>query len=358
LRKRFAVAKHICKIDLTIELLASSDATQNQVRLFWPAPIMPDIKYDTISALVNNVKDSIEKIPYSKLNGQEGWWAPTIFGAENKYFVHAMVTDQSHFAERAYFLMRPDNRLISIIEGPSVVPHETYSWTMSFYCGPKEAHAMNQVNARLEETLDYSGVLAPLSKLLLKLLNFLYGYVHNYGLAILLLTLIIKLIMLPFTIGGERGLKKSNEVQKKMRYLEQKYKNDPERLRIEQAEVIKKHGLPQLASCLPMLAQFPIFIALSRVLNNSVDLYQAPFFGWITDLSAPDPYYILPAILIGGMILQGLSGDPAQRMMTLTAALILGAVSPNFAAGLVLYICASTLLSVLQIMIQKSVKAA
>jgi YidC/Oxa1 family membrane protein insertase len=107
-----------------------------------------------------------------------------------------------------------------------------------------------------------------------------------------------------------------------------------------------------------MLAQFPIFIALSRVLNNSVDLYQAPFFGWITDLSAPDPYYILPAILIGGMILQGLSGDPAQRMMTLTAALILGAVSPNFAAGLVLYICASTLLSVLQIMIQKSVKAA
>ncbi len=357
LRKRFAVAKHIYKIDLTIELLASSHAIQNQIRLFLPAPVMPDIKYDTVSALVNNIKGSIEKIPYNKLNGQEGWWAPTIFGTENKYFVHALVADQNNFAQRAYFLMAPENRLISILEGPSVVPQETYSWTMSFYCGPKEAHAMNQVNTQLEETLDYSGILAPLSKLLLKLLNFLYEYVHNYGLAILLLTVLIKLIMLPFTISGERGLKKSNEVQKKMRYLEQKYKNDPEKLRIAQAEVIKKHGLPQLASCLPMLAQFPIFIALSRVLNNSVDLYQAPFFGWITDLSAPDPYYILPALLIGGMILQGLSGDPAQRMVTLTAALVFGAVSANFAAGLVLYICASTLLSVMQIMIQKSVKA-
>jgi YidC/Oxa1 family membrane protein insertase len=181
--------------------------------------------------------------------------------------------------------------------------------------------------------------------------------VHNYGLAILLLTLIIKLIMLPFTIGGERGLKKSNEVQKKMRYLEQKYKNDPERLRTEQAEVIKKHGLPQLASCLPMLAQFPIFIALSRVLNNSVDLYQAPFFGWITDLSAPDPYYILPVILFTSMIMQGLAGDPSQRMMTITAALLFTAFSANFAAGLVLYICASTLLGIVQMVAQKSVKA-
>lgn len=358
LRKRFAVAKHICKIDLTVELLASAHAIQNQVRLFVPAPVMPDIKYDAVSALVNNVKGSIEKIALNKLNGQEGWWSPTIFGAENKYFVHAMVADQSNFAERAYFLTKPENQLISIIEGPSVVPTETYSWTLSFYCGPKEAHAMNQVNPRLEETLDYSGILAPLSKLLLKLLNFLYGYVHNYGLAILLLTLLIKLVMLPFTIRGEKGLKKSNEVQKKLRYLEQKYKNNPEQLRIEQAEVIKKHGMPQLASCLPMLAQFPIFIALSRVLNNSVDLYQAPFFGWITDLSAPDPYYILPAILILGMILQGLSGDPSQRMVTLVAALVFGTVSANFAAGLVLYIGASTLLSIIQILVQKSMKAA
>lgn len=358
LRKRFAVAKHACKIDLTIELLPSAHAVQNQVRLFWPAPVMPDIKYDTISALINNVKGSIEKTPYNKLNGQEGWWAPTVFGAENKYFVHAMVADQANFAERAYFLITPENQLVSILEGPSVTPHEAYSWTLSFYCGPKEAQAMNQVNAKLEDTLDYSGILAPLSKLLLKLLNFLYEYVHNYGLAILLLTLLIKLAMLPFTIGGERGLKKSNEVQKKMRYLEQKYKNDPEKLRIEQAEVIKKHGLPQLASCLPMLAQFPIFIALSRVLNNSIDLYQAPFFGWITDLSAPDPYYILPAILFASMILQGLTGDPNQRMMTISAALIFSAFSANFAAGLVLYICASTLLGIIQMTVQKSIKVA
>lgn len=357
LRKRFTIAKQMCKIDLTIELIHTTHANPDmQLRLFYPAPIMPDVASDVISALMSNVKGSLEKIPFAKLNEREGWWAPSIFGAENKYFVHAMVADPNNFTERAYFLKTLDNHLVSILEGPSSVQAGEHSWTISFYCGPKDAQAMALVNGRLEETLDYSGLLAPLSKLLLRILKFLYSYVHNYGLAILLLTLLIKLIMLPFTIKGEKSLKKSNEIQKKMQYLQQKYKHDPERLREEQAEIIKKHGMPQLTSCLPMLAQFPIFIALSRILGNSVELYRAPFFGWITDLSAPDPYYILPAIIILAMMLQGLAGDPKQRMMTMSMALVFGAFSANFAAGLVLYICASTLLGIVQMIVQKGLK--
>ncbi len=359
LRKRFTILKQIHKIDLALEITRNAGVEREvQARIFYPSPLMPDIKYDAVSALVSNVTGSIDKIAAKKVNLQEGWWAPSTFGSENKYFTHALIADPDGFVERAYYTMTPEDRLISILEGQSVQDAQTHSWSVSFYCGPKDAQAMAPVDEQLEQTLDYSGILAPLSKLLLKLLNFLYDYVHNYGLAIILLTLLIKLVMLPFTLRGERSMRQSTDISKKMQHLQRKYKNDPERLRLEQAELIRKHGMPQLAGCLPMLAQIPIFIALSRVLSNSIELYQAPFFGWITDLSAPDPYYILPIIIVLSMLAQAMTGDEKQRMMMLSMALVFGAISANFASGLVLYICSSTLLGVLQTTAQKKLKVA
>ncbi len=359
LLKRFTISKQIHKIDLALEIKPNAGVEREvQARLFYPSPVMPDIKYDALSAVVSNVKGSIEKIAAKKVNLQEGWWAPSIFGSENKYFVHALIADPDGFVERAYYTTTPEDRLISILEGQSVQDAKEGSWTISFYCGPKDAQAMAPVNEQLEETLDYSGILAPLSKLLLNLLNFLYSYIHNYGLAILLLTMLIKLVMLPFTLKGERSMKKSTDLQKKMKHLQQKYRNDPERLRLEQAELIKKYGMPQLTGCLPMLVQIPIFIALSRVLSNSIELYRAPFFGWITDLSAPDPYYILPVIIVLSMLGQAMTGDQKQRMMMMSMALVFGAISANFSSGLVLYIASGTLLGVLQTMLQKKMKVA
>lgn len=352
LRKRFVINKQLCKIDLFIELMGVKE--ENRVRILYPAPVMPDVKYDVVSGLVSNVKGSIEKIAYQKLNVREGWWAPAIFGAENKYFVHALIADSQHVIERAYYKITENQHLFSIVESGPITSDQ--AWSLSFYFGPKDMYAMSLVDDRLQETVDYSGILAPLSKLLLQILIFFYGYVHNYGLAILMLTLLIKLIMLPFTLTGEKNLKKTQAMQKEMQYLEQKYKHDRERFRLEQAELIKKHGMPQIASCLPMLAQLPIFIALSRVLNNSIELYKAPFFGWITDLSMPDPYYLLPIGIVLAMLVQALHGDPKQRMMMMSAALLFGAFSANWAAGLVLYICASTLLGILQTVLQKHFK--
>lgn len=351
LRKSFIVDKQECKIDVILDMKGNDKATQ--VRMLYPAPVMPDITNDAIAALVSNEKGTLEKIPYKKLNERDGWWSPSIFGSENKYFIHALVEDSQHFVERAYYKI-DDNQLISILESAPIGNDQV--WTLSFYIGPKDAQSMSQVDSRLEEALDYSGILAPLSKLLLKVLNFLYTYVHNYGLAILILTLLIKLIMLPFSMSSEKNLKKSHEMQKKMNYIQQKYKHDPERLRLEQAELIKKHGMPQIASCLPMLAQFPIFIALSRILGNSIELYKAPFLGWITDLSAPDPYYIFPLCIMAGMMIQALYADPKQRMLMMSMGVLFGAFSVNFAAGLALYICASTALGLVQGLFQKRIK--
>jgi YidC/Oxa1 family membrane protein insertase len=356
LRKRFNILKHLHKIDVTIEIEPNNADRAINARIFYPSPVMPDVERDQIAAVVTNVKGSLDKIQYDKLNLKEGWWSPAIFGAENRYFVHALIEDDSNFVERAYFTTTPDKKIISILEGPEVTTKT--GWTLSFYFGPKDTQAMGPVDERLEQTLDYSGLLAPLSKLLLKLLNMINEYVKNYGLAIIILTVLMRLFMLPFTLRGERNMRKSGDVQKKMQYLQQKYKNDPERLRIEQAELIKKYGMPQLTGCLPLLIQFPMFIALNRVLSNSIELYQAPFIGWITDLSVPDPYYILPALIGISMFVNALTMDPKQRSMMMVASLVIGVFSMNFASGLLIYISVSTLLGILQSSLQKKIKVA
>jgi YidC/Oxa1 family membrane protein insertase len=217
--------------------------------------------------------------------------------------------------------------------------------------GPKEAAAMSAVDFRLEDTLEYAGFFAPISKFLLYVLKILYGYVKNFGFAIILLTILVKLFLFPFTYGAEDSMKKRLEFDKKLRYLQQKYKDQPEILAHERTELIKKHGMPGLSGCLPLLLQLPIFIALSRVLSSAIELYNAPFIGWIQDLSAKDPYYILPLITALAMIAQSLvmpSGDAKQRISTFVMALIIGAVTANLAAGLALYICTFTILGFVQ----------
>jgi YidC/Oxa1 family membrane protein insertase len=146
-----------------------------------------------------------------------------------------------------------------------------------------------------------------------------------------------------------------------LRYLQQKYKDQPETLALERAELIKKHGMPGLSGCLPLLLQLPIFIALSRVLSSAIELYNAPFIGWIHDLSAKDPYYILPLITALSMVIQSMlmpSNDPKQRISTLIMALVIGAVTANLAAGLSLYICMFTILGVVQTQLLKAFKRA
>lgn len=356
LRKTFKVYKNILKVDLTNEIVSKNPAYKTTIRVFVPSPVMPSVKNDQISGIFINASGSIEKMPYAKLNLQSGWWRPTIFGAENRYFIHSMVSDVSACIDRAYFDALPENKMTVILESVEMTSGSVC--TASFYLGPKDEQAVAPVDSRLEETFEHSGMLAPLSKLLLRLLNFIYGYVHNYGYAIIILTILMRLFMLPFTVKGERSMKKGAEMGERMEYLKKKYKNDPERLRLEQAELIKKYGMPQVAGCLPMLLQFPIFIALNRVLSNSVELYQAPFIGWLQDLSAPDPYYILPILIMLSMLVNAFTLDAKQRSTMIIMAVALGAFSINFASGLLIYLIASTVLGVMQSYLVKSVRTA
>jgi len=355
IKKTYTIFKETHKLNLTVEV-AAKKSLENGVepRIFFPSPFSPEIPGGPFAVIENN-KKSVERTGGSSINEQNWWASPSLLGADNKYFSHVLIEDPDKFVQRGYYREPSAEKLFSILEGPTV--EKNGSWTLSFYFGPKEDVAMGRVDARLEQTLDYSGWLAPISKLLLAFLKYLYKYLGNYGLAIIVLTLLMRLLLLPFTMKADQGMKKRVELQKKMKYVEQKYKHDKDMLAQAKADLIRKHGLPGLGGCLPMLLQVPIFFSLSRVLSSSIEFYKAPFFLWITDLSAADPYYILPMVMSGAMILQGLLGDKNMRFPLIVMGLLFGAFLSNLSAGLGLYLAISTLLGLLQTTLQKRLRA-
>ena len=355
INKTYTIFKEIHKLNLTVEV-SSPKLLEDGIepRVFFPSPFSPEIPGGP-SAVFENDKGTVEIVSGSKINPQDWWAESTLFGADNKYFSHTLVEDENKFVQRSYYRAASNEKLFSILEGPKV--QKEGAWTISFYLGPKEEEAMARVDKRLEKTLSYSGWLAPLSKLLLEFLKYLYKYLGNYGLAIIVLTLIIRLILLPFTMKAGPGSKNQSELKKKMKYAEQKYKNDRDALARAKMELMRKHGFSGLGGCLPvLLIQFPVFLALRPVLHNSIEFYKAPFFWWITDLSAPDPYYILPGFMAAGMVLQGLLGDKNMRTMMVAMGFFIGYVIKDFSAGLVLYFAVSALLGVLQTTLQNKFK--
>lgn len=344
-RKTFTIHKHICQMDLTVQLIPRGDAVVS-ARILYPAPIMPQLKDQELTAAdVMYGADKFEKIYRYKVSPDSYWVKPAMFGVENKYYAHVLVADTDSFVQRAYYKIGDQkDELTAILEGPEV--NKEQSWTTSFYLGSKELHAMEQVSPHLSKIID-SGFFKPIYWFMLWLLNWLHDFLHNYGLAIIAMTILSRLILLPFALRAEQGNKSRAEIQKGLQYIQQKYKNDPEGRAKAQADFMRKHGMG-LAGCLPMFLQIPIFFGLSSVLSTSVQMYKTPFL-WMNDLSAPDPYYILPLLVIVGMLSSAFTaGDAKQRMPIIAMAFMFGAISSSMSAGLVMYIALSTLINMAQ----------
>jgi|GEM_PF-330671 len=320
-------------------------------RIIFSCPFIPALgTKDVLSSVVIDQNGVFKNTVRDKVDMQRGFYKPALFGSQDTYFVHALIEDKDQlgqqFVQRAYYTTNGNHTLFSLLEGPSITA--PYSCELSFYFGPKEIGMLAAVDSRLEKTLGYSGILAPLSKFLLYSLQWLYGYTGNYGWAIIALIMLMQLLMTPFTLQGERSGKKQKEFQKKMAYLQQRYKNDPEGLNRERTLLIQKNGIPGLGGCLPVLLfRVPTFFALNAVLNSAIELYQAPFL-WISDLSAVDPYFIFPIFVMIGMLAQAFTFEAEQRVQMVIMALVMGWFTSNLSAGLALYIATSTLLGVLQ----------
>lgn len=208
----------------------------------------------------------------------------------------------------------------------------------------------------LEDNLHLSvdfGLFGIIAVPILRGLEFFYDFVPNYGFAIILLTLLIRLITFPLQYKSFKSMKKMQILQPELQKVREKYKEDPQRLQKETMDLFKKSGANPLGGCLPLIAQMPIFFAFYQVLYNAVELVGAPFIFWITDLSIKDPFYVLPVLMGASLFLQMRlnptpTTDPMQKKIMMFMPLIFLFIMKDLPAGLNLYIFVSTIFGIVQ----------
>ena len=353
IEKIFTIDKHEHRIDLALTVKPQKTL---QPRLIWPSPHLQSLEEDDlITANITASNGKFKQVASGSVKFDQGFMQPQLFGTADKYFAFMMFSDKDLFAQRAYY-KSIDRCLLSFVEAKAIDKETT--WNISYYLGPKEPGSMAVVDVRLEKVLNY-GMFSFITKPVLSLLSFIETYTDNYGWAIILVTILMRLILLPFNLNAEKSRKKFEENQKKLEYITQKYKNDPDKLEEARLEHMRKHGTGGMLGCaLPMVVQIPFFIGLMGALNNSIQLYRAPFVFWIKDLSLPDPYFVLPFIVFISFLGTIFTGpgkkDPKTLMTPLAMALMFGAFSTTMSAGVTLYLATSMLLQVGQTQLQKA----
>lgn len=219
------------------------------------------------------------------------------------------------------------------------------------YSGPQDQDRLEQIAPGLELVVDY-GWLTFLAKPIYWLLSFLYGIVGNWGWAIVLLTCIVKAILYPVSAAGYRSMARMKEVTPRMKQLQDRYKDDKQRLNQAMMELYRTEKINPVGGCLPIMLQIPVFLALYWVLQGSVELRGAPWVLWVHDLAMPDPWFVLPAIMAVTMFLQILLNpkptDPTQARMMYIMPIVFSVMFFVFASGLVLYWLTNNVLSILQ----------
>jgi YidC/Oxa1 family membrane protein insertase len=219
------------------------------------------------------------------------------------------------------------------------------------FAGPKSAELLKSVDAHFYDLIDF-GWFATIAKVLLHLLRWFHEIIPNWGVAIVLLTLLVRMLVLPFNVSSYKSMKKMQVIQPLVKQLQEKYKDKPELLNAEMMKLWKEHKVNPVGGCLPMFLQLPIFFALFQVLGQAIELYQAPFFGWIHDLSLRDPWFVLPVLMAGAMFLQQkmtpTTMDPAQAKIMQFVVLLFAIPMAFFPSGLALYTCVSTIFGIIQ----------
>jgi YidC/Oxa1 family membrane protein insertase len=233
----------------------------------------------------------------------------------------------------------------------SVAPDTTATFDETLFVGPKLQADLETAGPRLELVADY-GVLTIIARPLFWLLGKAFALFGNWGVAIIAVTFLLKLAFYPLSEASGRSMAKMKTLSPRIKNLQDTYKDDKEKLGRAMMELYKREKINPVAGCLPVIIQIPVFLAFYWVLLESVEMRQAPFFGWINDLSSRDPYFILPAIMAAAMFVQyklnPTPPDPIQAKVFMIMPLVMSATFAFFPAGLVLYWVTNTLLSIAQ----------
>jgi YidC/Oxa1 family membrane protein insertase len=316
------------------------------------------------SALVNNSVEQISIDDIEKkgsLNGQVRWVA-----LESRYFATALMPlkDQEGAVR---FAKLPGSIVEAQYAEPeqTLAPRSTHQSQYQLFFGPKSMSAVKQAGHELSRIVDF-GMFDFLAKPCLWLMNFLYGIIPNYGVAIIILTMLSKIILWPLGTKSYKSMSQMKKLQPLIQELRGKYKNDRKKMNEEIMRLHRTYNINPLGGCLPMLVQIPVFFALYRMLDQAIELRHAPFIWWINDLSAPDrlfhfdfsipfmepPYGIPVLTLVMGATMfwqQKMTppaGDPTQAKMMLLMPVVFTFIFINFSAGLVLYWLVNNVLSI------------
>ncbi len=300
-------------------------------------------------------QDKFQKLPFSEIDkgklpskkASDGWIAII-----QHYFVAALLPPDK--VQRDFYASRLAEEFYSVgvkIPVGPIAPGAAESVAVAFYAGPQYQDNLDAVAPGLQLVVDY-GNFKMISEPLFWVLKFFHGWMGNWGLAIILLTVVIKLIFFPLSAASYRSMAKMKLVTPRLMKLREQYADDKAKMNQAMMDLYKTEKINPLGGCLPILVQIPVFIALYWVLFESVELRNAPFYLWIKDLSAPDPWYVLPTLMMVSMLVQTKMNptppDPVQAKVMMIMPFAFGVMFYFFPSGLVLYWFVNNILSILQ----------
>lgn len=357
--------------DLKDTLINRTDQTINDqlVLKLASSPITNKERYAGFAGIISG---ELEEIPagdvaedIEELNKKSEYsveWA----GYSDQYFIASVLpADQ----ERTRILADKIGEAgvsIDFVNPPLIMPPQTEkTYSYQIYYGPKDYSVLKDMDNGLERAIDF-GFFNLLSRPLLMFMTWLFKYVGNYGIVIILVTLLIKIIFWPLTAKSYKSMKSMQKLQPKIMKLREKYKDDRQAMNQEMMQLYKTYKVNPLGGCLPMVIQIPVFISLYRLLDYSLELRHAPFWLWITDLSTPDRLFhfdiklpllepptgipVLTLLMGASMLLQQkmtpTPGDPTQAKIMMLMPIFFTFIFINFPAGLVLYWLVNNLLSI------------
>lgn len=338
IRKKFIFYNNAYKVDLSIETINTPQYLLSVGTDFGIFDKKDSTHKGPVILVDSDREEFDEKLKESReFTGNIYWVAQ-----EDKYFTTAIVPRTPILGAKVWKEANTAEIALKLASGK----HDFF-----LYAGPKEYDRLRALGVKLEHIIDF-GWFSIVAMPLFWILKFFYKFMGNYGWAIVLLTIIIRIPFTPLMTKSQKAMKKMQELQPKIAELREKYKKDPQKMQKELMGLYKKHKVNPMGGCLPILLQIPVFIALYNVLLKAIELRGAPFVWWIKDLSAKDPYYILPIVMGLTMVIQQKmtpsSMDPMQAKMMMILPIVFTFMFLTFPSGLVLYWLVNNIFGIVQ----------
>jgi len=358
------------EIGLSVSVANKSDYMIDDTILFNIAHVPEETKgrYGSFEGMALLLGNKLKEVKVSKIQGKQFLGQIPWIAYEEPYFITAIISENDKKAT-AKGAVLPDGEIrISYIPPPfDIGKDQSMTKNFTLYLGPRDLYILKTLNKNLEKAINF-GWFDIIAKPLLVALRFFNQYLSNYGLSIILLTILIKILFWPLTRKSYQSMKEMRKLQPMMAKIREKYKNNKQEMNKQLMGLYKTYKINPMGGCLPMVVQIPVFFAFYRILPNSIELRHAPFALWINDLSAPErlfsfpftvplmaPPYGIPVLTLlmgASMFLQQkmtpMTGDPAQAKMMMLLPIVFTFLFINFPSGLVLYWLVNNILSIAQ----------